>query len=150
MDVLIDCYVIFIEEVIGGGNFVVLFQHDSNSLPGTRPCRKKYRIVEFNTRWIDRLIAQRLRRRITLSEDPSFVGDDCGNGSSGSKGAFSPIALSFSSVSMDSCVLLKLFWITETSAGNSNFPKNSPRTTLAKSSMLNVIEISISNQPTSC
>ena len=100
---------------------------------------------------IHRIIVQRLRLRIELSEDPSIVGDGCGNGSSGNRGAFSPISRSFPLESIDSGALPPvLFSITEPSAGKSNFPKNSPITTLANNSILKVIEINMSNHPNSC
>lgn len=138
----------FLSEQVNG--MELFHSHCLNELPLCNYIEDTAFFFGYKRVSIHHSIDQRRRLRMTLSEVPSLDddGDDCGNGSSGSKGSISPIWLSFRTTSED--LRAMLFRIAKASAGKSNLPKKSPSTTLAKSSMLNVIEISISNHPSSC
>mmetsp|Transcript_20165 Transcript_20165/g.41554 ORF Transcript_20165/g.41554 Transcript_20165/m.41554 type:complete len:169 (-) Transcript_20165:418-924(-) len=103
--------------------------------------------IAFGIKFIDvECIDQRRLLRIALSEDPSLDAEDSGNGSSGSKGSFSPRTLPFLAITSEDLRALPGLCC----AGKRNFPKKRPSTTHANSSMLNVIAMSISNHPKSC
>lgn len=96
-----------------------------------------------------KLIYHRRLLRIALSDDPLLDIEERGNDN---KGCFSPRKLiSLVMSAEDLWAFIGLFrLVVKGSDGNSNLPTNSPRITLANSSMLNVIAMSISNHPKSC